>query len=346
MKKKPVILLAITLALVLSGGIYAYTFSTATGTIGIAEPTGNVATVNTSATQPNWNSILTPVPPGTETLRPNDAGDETGISSQFPTSGAHWDKVDEAASDGDTTYVARNSGGWLEDLYNVANHYSGSGSINYVRVYMVARATGTPNQASARIHIKTNGTEYDGSQVTVTTSYTAYSFQWDTNPQTDLAWTWSEIDALQIGVRIREANNNIPTRVTQVYVEVNYSGGGILLQGNVPTGDLFEVTVDNNYAGDLTVRVYLVNTGNLTKAYTYLNLELYLEDSEEAGETPNYRMLTLQNGVASFSMQGPVPGNHTVSVAGGSYGLVTDDTSQWSTGWTVAPQLYCEAVQR
>jgi len=41
----------------------------------------------------------------TEILRPNAAGDETTIASQYPDSGAHWDKVDEETPDNDTTYV-------------------------------------------------------------------------------------------------------------------------------------------------------------------------------------------------------------------------------------------------
>lgn len=38
-------------------------------------------------------------------LRPSAAGDETNISYQYPSSGAHWDKVDEANADNFTTYV-------------------------------------------------------------------------------------------------------------------------------------------------------------------------------------------------------------------------------------------------
>jgi len=379
-KKKFYLIVALALVLIISGGAFAYTYATAVGTIGILPPSGDVATSNTAASQPDWNSVtdnlsenttcgevpigdlfdITPsaaytgdlqvgiyltnasnltkaykylnmklymeasasanetpnyrlltlqngrsnfsltgltstakswvqttqsdfedgtlsnldtttspddvlldkftdnvtdsfndetkiadsanvtvsggqakltYAPGAsdnETLRPNAAGDETGILEQFPDSGAHWDKVDEAVSDNDTTYVQTNYFDWQEDLYNTANHSTGSGTINYVKVYMVVKAMGTPAQPSGYVHIKTNGATYNGTEETVTISYATYSYQWNTNPQTGNPWTWSEIDALQIGAGLRRckpggglATRN--TRMTQVYAEINYT---------------------------------------------------------------------------------------------------------------------------
>ena len=160
--------------------------------------------------------------PANEILRPTANGDETNISDQYPDSGAHWDKVDEETSDGDSTYVSTEWWDWQEDLYEISNHTTGYGQINYVKVYAVAKGERI-KQASLYIHIKTNGVEYNGPQETLTTSYATYSYQWTTNPQTGSPWTWNEIDALQIGVGIRAPQANRWTRVTQVYVEVNYT---------------------------------------------------------------------------------------------------------------------------
>ena len=74
--------------------------------------------------------------------------------------------------------------------------------------------------------------------------------------------------------------------------------------GEVPTGDLFDITPSAAYTGDVLVDVYLTNAANLTSAYKYLNMKLYLEGSEEAGETPDYQVLSLQNGRASFCLSG------------------------------------------
>ncbi|GAI22719.1 unnamed protein product, partial [marine sediment metagenome] len=194
------------------------------------------------------------------------------------------------------------------------------------------------------LHIKTNGVEDNGPVVQITTSYDTYSNQWNNNPQTGNPWTWDEIDALQIGVGIRRPKPGNYTRVTQVYAEVNYST--IKLSGDVPTDGLFDITPDDDYTGDLAVKVYLTNTGDLVKAYQYLNMKLYLEGSVEAGETPNYQLLTLDNGEATFNLKDYAPGTYTLSVTGGSYGLVSTDTSQWEAGWTVTPEFYCLIMQR
>ncbi len=79
------------------------------------------------------------------------------------------------------------------------------------------------------------------------------------------------------------------------------------LLGEVPTGDLFDITPQTDYTGDLAMKVYLTNVGDLSKAYDYLNMKLYLAGSVEAGETPDYQLLTLQNGEASFNIQDLIP---------------------------------------
>jgi len=98
--------------------------------------------------------------------------------------------------------------------------------------------------------------------------------------------------------------------------------------------------------GDLVDKVYLANSGNLTKAYQYLNMKLYLEGSVEAGETPNYRLLTLENGMATFRLEDGGSDNHTLPVSGGDYTLNSREPSEWEAGWTVSPEFYCEVTQR
>ena len=193
---------------------------------------------------------------GTETLRPNAAGDETLIAEQFPNTGAHWDKVDDGVTpDEDSTYVRTNASGWEEDLYNLPNHATGMGRINYVRVYMRVRSLVIPvAQDSAYVHIKTNGVEYNGSTVGVTNSYANYSNQWINNPQTGSAWTWTEIDNLQAGVGLRRATtgggtSTRYTQCTQVYVEVNYTPYytlGTITSVNLLSGEAV-VSIDGFY---------------------------------------------------------------------------------------------------
>ncbi len=345
MTKKFYLLAALGLILIVSGGIYAYTYTTAIGTIGITSPTGDIAIVDATATQPDWDTVLTPA---TDDIiyRPNAAGDETNIVSQFPASGDHWDKVDEASSDGDSTYVYTDLDPWEEDLYHIPNHstQTAGGDINYVEVFMVSRATSNATQLSAYVHMKTNGVEYSGFSENLSTSYDTYSYAWNINPQTSNRWTWNEIDNLQIGVGLRRPTIGQYTRCTQVYTEVSFDAPP--LTGSTPNGELFEITPDSSYSGNLQVRVYLTNTDALLKAYKSLNMELYLEGSVEAGKTPNYRLLTLENGLATFNLVGISGGSYTLFVTGGTYELVSREPMEWEAGYTVTPELYCEATQR
>ena len=345
MKNRFHLITAFILALTLSGGVHAYTFTTAGATINITEPIGDIATTNATETQPDWVSILEPVE-DTYIFRPNASGNETLLEEQYPAEGEHWDKVSENTSDGDSTYVATNNATWREDLYNITDHstQTAAGDITDVGVYMECRATANATQEAAYVHIKTNGVEYNGATENLTIGYDTYSYQWSHNPQTEGYWTWDEIDALQIGVGLRQPAVGESARCTQVYAEVDFEAP--LLSGDVPIGNLFEVTRHADYNGDLLVNVYLVNTDNLTKAYKYLNIELYLDGSVEAGKTPNYRLLTLENGVASFSILGGGSDNHTLRVDGGDYCLNSREPLEWEAGWTVTPELYCEVTQR
>jgi len=338
-------MVALMLALTLSGWVYANTITTASiagATVTTAE--ADLATCNATdnETQPAWEDILIPVA-DTVILRPNATGDETDISDQYPATGEHWEKVNEEASDGDSSYVFSDMGPWKEDLYNITDHstLTAAGTITYVKVYMVAKATASATQNSTYIHIKTEGVEHNGSTENMTTGYATYSYQWDANPETSASWTWDEIDALQIGVGLRQPTAGEATRCTQVYAEVGFEAPP--LTGNVSIGDLFEVSPHAAYNGDLAVKVYLTNTDNLTKAYQYLNMELYLEGSVEA---PGYRLLTLGNGVATFKLEDGGGDNYTLSVNGGDYCLTSREPLEWEGAWTVTPELYCEVSQR
>ncbi len=345
MVNKSYLLAALILILIISGGIYAYTYTTAIGTIGTPTPAGDLATANATASQPNWDSVLWTVNDDL-ILQPNAAGDETEVKSQYPDSGEHWDKVDEATADDDGTHIYTPSKGWEEDLYNIPDHstQTAGGDINYVEVVMTSRVSSNATQPSAYVQVKTNGTEDDGPSTNLTTSYTEYSNVWSDNPQSSSSWTWTEIDSLQIGLGMTEGGVGITSLCTQVYADVNFDAPE--LNANTPTGDLFEITVDDDYSGNLQVRVYLTNTAALLKAYNYLDMYLYLESSEEAGETPSYQLLDLENGLATFNLVGISGGSYTLSVTGGTYQLVSREISEWEAGWTVTPELYCEVEQR
>ncbi|GAI53198.1 unnamed protein product, partial [marine sediment metagenome] len=212
----------------------------ATASMGVTVTGDEVATYELSATQPNWNSIMTPVAVGTETLRPNAAGtysqaDPVGEVSNYLC-------VDEEVADDDSTYVETSGGATEIDTYNIPDHSEGYGTISSVTVYVRCRASTTADLHAAETVIRTHSTDYFGTYTLLPTSYTDYSTTYNVNPNTTNAWTWDEIDALEIGVRLYD-NDDDEVRCTQVYVEVAYAAP--LLSGSVPTGDLFDITPDD-----------------------------------------------------------------------------------------------------
>lgn len=168
-----------------------------------------------------------------EILRPNAAGDETNLAPSPGTGEENWEDVDEEVADDGETYLARYAPAWLRDLYNIQDHSQGSDTINQITVCARAQAASgaTPTQTSLKAAIKSGtgsgdpDTVSEGDEETLTAGvWENFSHQWSTNPATGSAWSWEEIDRLQIGITLRQCSDSTPkgSFVTQVYVEVDY----------------------------------------------------------------------------------------------------------------------------
>lgn len=351
-KRKAIILIgAILLALTVSVGTYASTWQTAMATLDATLVGSSFFTTAEAPVldQPDWESLMPEGMYNIEVLRPNAAGDETDIPFQSPDTGEHWDKVDDVSPDDGDTYIATwQDKNYRRDLYNLTDHLEGMGNIEWVVVYFrfAGFTDGKDRTARARAAIKTNGTAYEGSiQTTSGETYVTRAFQWTVNPATGSAWTWDEIDELQAGVNLKGAKKSQPAFCTQVYVMVGYEMPPII-DGAVPKGDLFTITPHPAYTGDLIFNIYLTNTGNVNLAYRHLNIKIYVENSLEADKTPRYQILSLENGVAIFNIEGGAAPGYTVKVIGGGYNLTSAEPEEWGEGWSIAPEFYCEVTQR
>jgi hypothetical protein len=155
-------------------------------------------------------------------LRPNGAGDFTQCSRSG--SESNYQHVDESIADDASTYVYTTTSGGKTDTYQLPN--LGSCIINSVKIYTRASASGSHSQ---RIQIvgRTNGSNFYDPPVTPTTlpsggGWNNNSQTWTTNPVTGLAWTWQEIDALQIGIKLYDDGSGRP-ECTQIYAEISYT---------------------------------------------------------------------------------------------------------------------------
>jgi len=169
------------------------------------------------------SGIVSADPGSTETLRPNAPGDDTQFTP-YPAV-PNWQNVDEVSADDGTTYInTPRYGTNLRDLYNLPAS-SGAGTINFIKIYF--RCTDGDVYGGlgyVKPSLKSNSTVTDGTQISLTAAYVTYSQQWNTNPAppgTD-AWTWADIDALQIGVNSAATGDGI-CFCTQVYVVIDYT---------------------------------------------------------------------------------------------------------------------------
>ncbi|MBS3171993.1 hypothetical protein J4438_00210 [Candidatus Woesearchaeota archaeon] len=174
----------------------------------------------------------------TATLRPDAAGDFTELTTQYPSSTSHYDKVDEVTADGDTTYVSSTA----DNVYSL---------------------------------IRENSVNSSELLATPVATYQTDTYFRSTRPSDNSAWTISDVDDLQIGVRLvgvatvndvyNLSASNIPVgstinnvtvytrylirdlvadviRVTQVYAVVEYTSPFV---SNVLNTDYVNLTVQN-----------------------------------------------------------------------------------------------------
>ena len=107
--------------------------------------------------------------------------------------------------DDDSTYVWWNGAATGLDLYEVQNHTTEVGPINYIQVYARGKSNKVPQHINGIYKIvcspdSTCSHVYKSDNIDITTNYSNYNKVWVENPQTEAAWTWDNIDALSIGI--------------------------------------------------------------------------------------------------------------------------------------------------
>jgi len=212
----------------------------------------------------------------TNFFRPSGAGSTTQWT-RSGSSGANWDRVDEAVHDGDSTYVYTSTAG-NRDLYALQDNTQ-TGTINAVTVSAVGRAVWSsscdPN-CNGGLKLRIGGSATGESAVKyVGTSYETISNTWTTKPGGG-AWTDADVDGLQAGIELASGGTASTVRVTQVYVTVNVGDSAVYSYADGTTGMNTLSSFTKN--GATTSFTYDLNgnlnskTGGWTYEWSYENL--------------------------------------------------------------------------
>lgn len=128
---------------------------------------------------------------------PNADGDTVTMTPSTGTT--HYTLVDEVPASA-TDYVTGDAAG-EKDLFMMGN----MGHTPTVVHAVIPAANMVKTDAGLRettLVVKSGGVEYDGSSIALGTSAVKYTRVLERNPNGDVAWTKSSVDALQVGVKV------------------------------------------------------------------------------------------------------------------------------------------------
>jgi hypothetical protein len=167
-------------------------------------------------------SSLTDSQPVTSIFRPNAQGDFT----QWSLSGClfNYQCVDDIIPDDASTFVMSRETSGERDCYHIPNHTTESGTIS--KVVLHARCNNAGNNQSfkdMKLFLRISNTNYDSSLISVENVWENYSYTWIENPHTNNAWTWNDIDSLQIGIWGEGISISKGMRCTQIYLVVHHT---------------------------------------------------------------------------------------------------------------------------
>ncbi len=120
-------------------------------------------------------------------------------------------------------------------------------------------------------------------------------------------------------------------------------------KGDIGEGNIFAITPDPTYSGDLVITVSIGNAAELAQQYRVLSFQLQLVQSDNvtvidcsAGNGADWAMLTLNNG--EVNLYPATTQNMYVRVKSGFYITQAKGAGPW--GGASAPELFCEVSQR
>lgn len=132
---------------------------------------------------------------------PDADGDNTDLTASE--TGDNYEMVNENPPDGDATYVFGDTEGDF-DLYEMDNLPAGNFSVLAVQSVIHARKAGTGDR-SMRPVLRVGSSNYTGEDVGLDDDYEAHIQIFQDSPDTSEPWTPAEVNALEVGLEVRNA---------------------------------------------------------------------------------------------------------------------------------------------
>jgi hypothetical protein len=157
--------------------------------------------------------------PDTVTLNPNGNGSYIEWTLVDST---HWGATSDSS---DATFVQTVDNVKMEQVHLADT--SQTGTINSVTAYARALAYGSGTSEQFKIRWDTHAVLYESGAKSVSRSaFTNYNEIRTVNPYTSAAWTWTEVNALQIGARATNLAADEDISVSKFWAVVDYTVGG------------------------------------------------------------------------------------------------------------------------
>ena len=136
-----------------------------------------------------------------ECLIPDGNGDRSDLTGSDGNKVDNYLQVDEVPSDGDATYNESGTAGEY-DLYALAAFDGTNKTIRRVYVEARARSTGAVGD-QCKLVVKTGGIVYKSSALSLGSNYERQvGTDYTLNPNSGIAWTDADLDALQAGLEV------------------------------------------------------------------------------------------------------------------------------------------------
>lgn len=132
-----------------------------------------------------------------DTYMPSGAGNTTNLT---PSAGSNYQCVDESLQNGDTDYV-QSSTATDKDTYAVTDMTHTPTDIYGVQVNLVSKKDDAGARSIAAV-TRSGGADYDGATQALSTSYVVYLEVVEQDPNTSAAWTKTNLNAAEFGVKI------------------------------------------------------------------------------------------------------------------------------------------------